>query len=162
MEEIKQGWKKRISWLIIAIIVVIVYKMLDNFSSIQAWFGTLFTILKPFLIGVLIAYILFIPCMKIEKSLKKCKIKFISKRARGLSVIATYLIFIIIVIIAINCIFPILVDSIGELVSNVPNYYETVVNKYSELPEDSILKSDIIKEKNGRINKSGYKTIFKY
>ena len=53
MEELKHGWKKRISWLVIAIIVVIVYKMLDNFSSIQAWFGTFFTILKPFLIGLL-------------------------------------------------------------------------------------------------------------
>ena len=71
MEEIKQGWKKRISWLLIALTVVIVYKMLDNFSSIQAWFGTLFTILKPFLIGLLIAYILFIPCKKRKLLLNK-------------------------------------------------------------------------------------------
>ena len=66
MEEIKQGWKKRMSWLLIAITVVVVYKMLDNFSSIQQWFGTLFAIMKPFLIGILISYILFMPCKKIE------------------------------------------------------------------------------------------------
>lgn len=147
MEEIKQGWKKRISWLLIAITVVIVYKMLDNFSSIQAWFGTLFTILKPFLIGLLIAYILFIPCRKIENALKKSRLKIISKKARGISVITTYIIFIVILIIIINCIFPILIDSIVELVSNIPSYYDTLVNKYAELPEDSVLKSDIIKEK---------------
>lgn len=147
MEEIKQGWKKRLSWLLIAITVVIVYKMLDNFSSIQAWFGKLIIILKPFLIGILISYILFIPCTKIENILKKSKIKLISKKARGISVITTYLIFILIVIIAINCIFPIIVDSVADLVSNVPGYYDILVNKYSELPEDSILKSDIIKEK---------------
>ena len=52
MEEIKQGWKKRISWLLIAITVVIVYKMLDNFSNVQQWFGTFFRILKPFLAGL--------------------------------------------------------------------------------------------------------------
>lgn len=46
MEEIKQGWKKRISWLLIAITVVIVYKMLDNFSSVQAWFGSFLRIIK--------------------------------------------------------------------------------------------------------------------
>lgn len=147
MEEIKQGWKKRISWLLVAIIVVIVYKMLDNFSSIQAWFGTLFTILKPFLIGLLIAYILFIPCRKIENILKKSKFKIISRKSRGISVITTYVIFVIIVIIIINCIFPILIDSIVELVSNIPGYYETLVKKYAELPEDSILKNDMIKEK---------------
>ena len=71
MEEIKQGWRRRISWLLVAIIVVVVYKMLDNFSNVQAWFSTFFTILKPFLIGVLISYILFIPCTKIENILKQ-------------------------------------------------------------------------------------------
>lgn len=151
MEEIKQGWKKRISWLLIAIIVVVVYKMLDNFSSIQAWFGTLFAILKPFLIGLLIAYILFIPCRKIENILKKSKIKIISKKARGISVITTYIFFVAVLIIIINCIFPVLIDSVVELVSNVPGYYEIVVNKYTELPEGSILKSDIIKEKMSEI-----------
>lgn len=147
MEEIKQGWKKRISWLLIAITVVVVYKMLDNFSSVQAWFGTLFTILKPFLIGILIAYILFIPCRKIENALKKSKIKIVSKKSRGIAVITTYIIFVVILVIIINCIFPILIDSVVELVGNIPGYYETLVEKYAELPEDSILKSDILKEK---------------
>ena len=147
MEEIKQGWKKRISWLLIAITVVVVYKMLDNLSGIQAWFGTLFTILKPFLIGLLIAYILFIPCRKIENALKKSKFKVISKKARGISVVTTYIMFIAVVIIIINCIFPILIDSVVELVSNIPTYYETLVNKYAELPEDSIFKSDMMQEK---------------
>lgn len=147
MEEIKQGWKKRISWLLIALIVVIVYKMLDNFSNIQEWFGSFFRIMKPFLVGLLISYILFMPCKKIESILLKSKFKFINKKARGLSVIATYIIFVLIIIVIINCIFPILKESVVELVGNIPGYYETLVNKYRELPEDSVLKSDIIKDK---------------
>ena len=146
MEEIKQGWKKRISWLLIALTVVIVYKMLDNFSNVTEWFGTFFRILKPFLAGLLISYILFMPCKKIEGALEKSKLKFVKKRARGLSVIATYIIFILIIIIIINCIFPILKESVVELVSNIPGYYETLVSKYKELPEDSVLKNDIIKD----------------
>ena len=147
MEEIKQGWRKRISWLLIALTVVIVYKMLDNFSNVTEWFGTFFRILKPFLAGLLISYILFMPCKKIEGALEKSKLKFVKKRARGLSVIATYIIFILIIIIIINCIFPILKESVVELVSNIPGYYETLVSKYKELPEDSVLKNDIIKDK---------------
>ena len=147
MEEIKQGWRKRISWLLIALTVAIVYKMLDNFSNVTEWFGTFFRILKPFLAGLLISYILFMPCKKIEGALEKSKLKFVKKRARGLSVIATYIIFILIIIIIINCIFPILKESVVELVSNIPGYYETLVSKYKELPEDSVLKNDIIKDK---------------
>ena len=147
MEEIKQGWKKRISWLLIAITVVIVYKMLDNFSNVTEWFGTFFRILKPFLAGLLISYILFMPCKKIESTLSKSKFKFVKKRARGLSVITTYIIFVLIIIIIINCIFPVLKESVVELVGNIPGYYEILVNKYKELPEDSVLKSDVIKDK---------------
>lgn len=147
MEEIKQGWKKRISWLLIALTVVIVYKMLDNFSNVTEWFGTFFRILKPFFAGLLISYILFMPCKKIENALSKSKLKFGKKKARGLSVIATYIIFVLIMVIIINCIFPVLKESIVELVSNIPGYYETLVNKYKELPEDSVLKSDVIKDK---------------
>ncbi len=147
MEEIKQGWKKRISWLLIALTVVIVCKMLDNFSNVTEWFGTFFRILKPFFAGLLISYILFMPCKKIENALSKSKLKFVKKKARGLSVIATYIIFVLIMVIIINCIFPVLKESIVELVSNIPGYYETLVNKYKELPEDSVLKSDVIKDK---------------
>lgn len=147
MEEIKQEWKRRISWLIIALVVVVVYKMLDNFSNVQEWFGTFFRILKPFLAGLLISYILFMPCKKIENAISKSKLKFVKKRARGVSVILTYIIFVLIIVIIINCIFPVLKESVVELVGNIPGYYENIVNKYKELPEDSVLKNDIIKDK---------------
>lgn len=147
MEEIKQGWKKKLSWLVIALTVVIVYKLIDNFGNIQQWFGKFFMILKPFLIGLLISYILFIPCDKIEKILKKSKIKFVSNKSRGLAVITTYIIFVLIIMIIINCIFPVLRDSIKELINNIPGYYEILVQKYKDLPNDSILKNDLIKDK---------------
>lgn len=147
MEELKNGWKKWASWISAALIVVFVYKMLDNIGSIQAWFGSLFSILTPFLVGLLISYILLIPCRKIESIYKKSKIKFISKRYRGFGVITTYIIFILIIILIINVIFPILKESIVELVNNIPNYYNTVVSEYEKLPEDSFLKTDMIKEK---------------
>ena len=147
MEEIKQNWKKKMSWLIIALIVVAFYKILDNFSSIREWFQTFLLILKPFLIGLLISYILYIPCRAIERIYKKSKIKFISKRSRGLSTITTYIIVAILIVIVINCILPVLKDSIVELFGNLQNYYDILVHKFDELPEDSIFKSDIIKDK---------------
>lgn len=147
MEEIKQNWKKKISWLIIALIVVAFYKVLDNFSGIREWFKTFLIILKPFLIGLLISYILYIPCRGIERFYKKSKIKFISKSARGLSVVTTYIIAAILIVIIINCILPVLKDSIVELFSNLQNYYEILVQRFDELPDDSIFKSDIIRDK---------------
>lgn len=146
MEEIKQNWKKRASWLLIALIVVVVYKMLDKFSYVQEWFGTFFRILKPFFAGLLIAYILLIPCRKIEEFYKKAKPKFIAKRARGLSVISIYLILALIIIVVINWIIPVIKDSVVELFNNIPSYYNIMLEKINEIPEESILKADTIKE----------------
>lgn len=145
MEEIKNNWKKKVSWLIVAIIVVLVYKILDNYSSVKEWFDTFFRILRPFLAGLLIAYILFIPCRNFEKLFKKSKIKIISKRARGLSVLISYILAILVIVIIINCIFPVLKESIVELFSNLQNYYEIILQKFNELPEESVLKGDIVK-----------------
>lgn len=147
MEENKHGWKKRISWMFIIIILMIIYKLLDNFSGVSAWFGKLFGILKPFFIGILIAYILFVPCRAIERALQKTKSKFLNKRARGLSVLLIYIIAFLVIMIITNFIFPVLKESVVELVSNAPNYYNTVIEKYNELPEDNVLKNDVIKEK---------------
>lgn len=146
MEELKQGWKKRISWLIIAIIVVFFYKMLDNFSNIQEWFVSFMKILKPFMVGLLLSYILYIPCKKIECLLNKSKIKIIAKKSRGLSVVLTYILLVFILIVVINCIFPILKESFIELFNNIPNYYDIIVNKISEIPQDSFLNNDTVKD----------------
>lgn len=146
MEELKQGWKKRISWLVIAIIVVFFYKMLDNFSNIQEWFVSFMKILKPFMVGLLLSYILYIPCKKIECLLNKSKIKIIAKKSRGLSVVLTYILLVFILIVVINCIFPILKESFIELFNNIPNYYDIIVNKISEIPQDSFLNNDTVKD----------------
>ena len=143
MDEIKTNWKKWFSYFLLIVSGIIIYKIVDNFGNIQEWFGTFFRVLRPFIIGIFIAYILILPARAIERAYKTSKNKFIKKRARGLAVVTTYVITILILAIAINVIFPVLRDSIIELFSNLQNYYETAVHKISELPEDSFFKSDI-------------------
>lgn len=145
MNEIKSNWKKWISWFLLAVCIIIVYKVFDNSGNVQEWFGTFFRVLRPFLAGILIAYILILPCRAIEKAYESTKLKFISKHSRALSVFTTYLLAVLIITIIINFIFPILRDSIVELFGNMPGYYETIIHKIDELPEDSFLKGDIVK-----------------
>ena len=98
-ENRKLSAKRWVSYFLLAVCIIIVYKILDNFGNVQQWFGTLFKVLKPFLAGIFIAYILMLPCRKIEKTYKSSKFKFLSKHARGLSVFTTYLITLLILII---------------------------------------------------------------
>ena len=57
--------KKWLYWFIFAVCVIAVYKILDNFTAIGDFCKKLIGILMPFMMGALIAYILYIPCKKI-------------------------------------------------------------------------------------------------
>ena len=145
MKEIK-NWTKWIYWFTFAVAVIIVYKTLDNFNDISMWFGKLLSILMPFLMGILLAYLFYIPCKKIEKLYKKIKFKIISKRARGLSVITVYILAVLLLMLVIYILIPALSKSIMELASNLPGYYQNAMNYINNLPEDSIVKKETIQE----------------
>lgn len=142
----KKNWTKWIYWFTFAVAVIVVYKTLDNFKDISKWFGGLISILMPFFMGILIAYLFYIPCRQIEKLFKKIKFKFINKRARGLSIIAVYIIAILLISIIINILIPSLSKSVVDLANNLPGYYENAKNFINDMPEDSLIKKESVQE----------------
>ena len=80
-----KSWRKHAAWFVLGILLIIFYKTVDGLSSAVSWLNSLIDVLMPFFIGILIAYLLYIPSKKVEVLLKKIKIKFIAKRARGIS-----------------------------------------------------------------------------
>ncbi len=144
MEEKKKSFNW-LYWFSLAIAIIVVYKLLDNFAQITNWIGELFDILMPFVIGLLIAYLFYIPCKNVEKIYKKSKkIKLISKKARVLSVITVYIITILLIILILNFVIPTISKSIADFINNFGNYYSNTVNAINDLPEDSILRNEII------------------
>ena len=105
--------------------------------------GSILGAIMPFCAGLLIAYILYMPCKSIETLFKKSKKKsFVNKHARGLSILTTYIIALIVIVIILNVIIPIVVQSLTDLFTNLPGYYNSVTEKINELPEDNILRSE--------------------
>ncbi len=114
MKETKK-WTKWLYWFTFAVAVIFVYKTLDNFTDISIWFNKLLSILMPFLMGILVAYLFYIPCRQIESLYKKLKPKFIRKKARGLSIVTVYMMVILLVIILFNIILPVVLKSVIDL-----------------------------------------------
>lgn len=140
MEKKTSTWAKGLYWFIFAVAVIIVYKTLDNFSDITNWIKGIFDVIMPFLIGILLAYLFYIPCKNVEKFYQKSKVKLIRKKARGISVITVYLIALVLLILAIQFIIPNLVQSITDLTANIGTYYQNAINNFNNLPEDSLLR----------------------
>lgn len=135
---------KWLYWFTLIVAIVVVYKVLDNFTDIGGWLNELMKVIKPFLMALLLAYLLYIPCRKIEGLYRKNKI--LRKKARGLSVATTYILAILIIALLVKTLVPMLSSSILELAGNLPGYYESATKYIEELPEDNILKNDIVQK----------------
>jgi len=145
MKNIKSNITKWMYWFIFAISIIVVYKLLDNFTEIRQAIGGFFNVIAPFLGGLLIAYILYIPASRIEKGFRKSKNKLIRRNARKISTLIAYLIAIAIIVVIINLILPPVISSIVRLVNNFQGYYQTLLDEISRLPEDSFWKSEQVK-----------------
>lgn len=146
MNEIKNHWKKWMYWFLLGVAIILVYKVLDNFQDIMGGVNKFFEIIAPLFAGTLIAYLLYMPCKKIEQIYNKSKNKWIQKRARGLSIVTVYFIVVLLLIILLNFILPVVLESVEDLINNIQTYYELAIQKYNDLPEDSFLKGDIVKD----------------
>lgn len=145
MKNIKSNITKWMYWFVFAISIIVVYKLLDNFTAISQAIGRFFNVIAPFMGGLLIAYILYIPASRIEKRFKKSKNKLIKRNARKISTLIAYIVAIIIIVVIINLILPAVISSVVKLVNNFQGYYQTLLDEISRLPEDSFWKSNQVK-----------------
>ncbi len=105
-----------------------------------------FEIITPFLVGIFISYLLYMPCKKIEEVYAKSKLKFVAKKARGFSIFTVYFIIFLLLLILINFILPVVFESVVDLINNIQNYYEIAIDNYNSLPDDNVLKSDVVND----------------
>lgn len=156
------GTKKWFYWVSIGIVLIIVYKLLDNFTGIGGWLGNLFSVLAPFLEGILIAYILYSPCKKVENIFIKSKSKFIRKHARGTSIAITYIIVIALIAWFMNVIIPTLGTSIADLISNVQNYYNSVISDSPDITIAPFIQENILKPVVDWLQNTNFESFFTF
>ena len=146
MENKKEKIRKWSYWFVLGLALIIVYKCLDNFNDVTTVIGNFLNIIAPFFVGIFIAYILYIPCRKFETFFRKSKVKFLKRKARTFSIIAVYLIILLIIAILFSVILPVVWNSVTDFVSNIQTYYEMAIERYNDLPQDSILKSEQVND----------------
>ena len=89
----------------------------------------LLSILSPFITGFIIAFLLYVPCSKIEKLLGRAKKpNFFSKHKRGISVLSVYIIFVAIIAVILALVVPWVVKNLIILYNNRSSYYMTVID----------------------------------
>ena len=111
---------------------IIFYFLLQNLGSLQAGVRRLGSILSPFLVGGIIAYIVTPLCNRLNRWLNKLllRMKWKEKRAKktanALSIVLSLLLVLALVVLLLALMIPQLVTSITSLISAVPGYAKQV------------------------------------
>ena len=100
----------------------------DNMDVVWGIIGNIFTILTPFFLGFMIAYILNFPYKffygKVFGKMGS-KHKFWLKMKKPLSVICTYIIFFAVIAALIGIVVPQIAANLSTLYENMPKYMQT-------------------------------------
>lgn len=127
--------KNLAQWLtlfLLGLALIVVYKAFDSLGWIWASFLRLLSILTPFVIGFIIAFLLFGPVNRIEGFFRNRKAKFFHKVARPLSVLIVYVLALGVVVGLVYIVIPALVTALKDFIANVPNYYANVMSFFQQ------------------------------
>lgn len=120
-------FKNNILYFKIILVVIASYisiKLIDNMPDVMTTLDTIITVLSPFILAFIIAYILN-PVVNLFN--KKFKV------SRGLSIVITYLLFVILIGLALTYLFPKLYSSLVDLINSIPEFTDYIQNLYTEI-----------------------------
>ncbi len=105
------------------IVLIICYKVIDNYRDIFSVVGRCVGVLTPFIAGVVMAFFFSKPVGKIQAWLEKNKNSFIKRSAKAIGILCVYLALAAFVGFMIMFIAPRLYKNIREFAANLPKYY---------------------------------------
>ncbi len=139
MKKLKMNWNLWTEGLLFVITVIFIYKVVANLQPIIENIRSFLGVISPFIIGIIIAYFLNVPCNLVEKQISKVKYQFIVKRARIISVLAIYLGAILIIMLTISYVFPIIIKNILEIARDIPFYHYDIIQWVGKLDVSSFI-----------------------
>lgn len=121
--------------IIIAAFTVFLIYFLMNLSSIYAVIAVVMGSLKYLFYGIIIAYILNQPMKMIEAQItKRCnKDGFVYNKRRGLAIISTLVLMLLIVVVIASIVIPNLVSSLSSLFNNISSFLVNIFDNIDEI-----------------------------
>jgi len=139
-------------WMFLILFAIISFYIINNISIVWNVILFLISVMSPFILGAIMAFILNIPMTKIEKQLNK---KIENKRiTRIIAIIISLLIFILIIGLISFLIIPEIIESLEKLVSNIPSLVNDAESYVLKLLENHESVQIEIKEMFTNINTS--------
>jgi len=117
-----------VPYFILAVAVIVAFHIVSEIGIFFGFLSRIWGIISPFFTGLILAYILNMPCSGIQRLLKRTKNPVIIKRSRPIAVLILMIIVISLVVLVLNLIIPALIRSITQFVAEFDNHMQGLQN----------------------------------
>ena len=134
MKNIKDELLKVKPWLIIISFAALMVFIVINFGAIINILGIVFSNLNVLFYGLVMAFVMNIPMVKIENAIlnNTSDESIIRKFKRGISITLSAILFIAVITMLIMFILPELSESIIRLINNLANYFNSLIGNINQ------------------------------
>ena len=147
----KIDWNKKYTTIAMYVFLVVVsclfvFLTISNFDSIKSWWNKFVTMMHPFIIGVVLAYLLNFILNLYERVLFSYKpFNLMSPKVkRGLGILCAYISALMLIMLFFAFVLPQVIDSINGLISIIPKYlsnisvYATEISNKIYIPQEQM------------------------
>ena len=139
--------KRIISFILAACFVILFYHIITNTNQIENSISKITSVLSPFIFGAVLAYLLRPACNFVANTLKKVKfMRNLPKLVNLIAVLSAYIFGAGIVTLLCIAVFPPLIDSIVNLVHNLPTIGQNIVDYVETVAAENEMLQSIVSE----------------
>lgn len=120
-------FKRYLSFFILAVAIIVVYKTFDNLSGIFSAAASFLKLISPIVYAFIIAFLLYPLCEGVETFIENKMPDFFVKRARGISVISVYVFVFLVLGGFLYATLPLVIDNVIEFLKTIPSLVEKIV-----------------------------------
>lgn len=124
-----QVWQKIKPWVFLSTYIMLLGYLLYHLQYVGGAISFLLSLFQSLLYGIIFAYILNLPMMKIERFIVRHTkpTNFIQKKKRPISMFLTFLLALILIALLANIIVPSIAQSLMQLIKNLSDFFTDIV-----------------------------------
>jgi len=115
-------------YFVLALAVIITFHVVSEISVLWGGLSRVWGIVAPFFSGLILAYILNMPCGAIQRLLKRTNNNIIIKRSRPIAVLILMISIVTLIVLTLNLVIPAITRSIGQFVNEFDSYQQQLQN----------------------------------
>lgn len=124
---LKRNWSLCRKYLFTAVIVVLLYELLEHFASVRSVIKAIFRVASPITLGLCLAYVVSLPLRFLEEKPLKRLVERKPGLARALSMAGAYALILGVCVLSAGLVIPRLIASVTMLVDNFEGWYNAAL-----------------------------------